>query len=910
VTPRREQEFDAEIESHLQHDIQMHLDRGLGPDEARRAALRSFGSRVRVKEAAREAGRLFWIEMVARDVAFGLRGLFHRPGYAVAAVLSLALGIGANTLIFSLLNATILKPLPLPDPDRLVVLWNVADPGRPDQLGMSSISRYTSFRDQAQSFENVGAYNGLACGQRGFGLEENGAPAEQIQGQTLTASMFTTLGVQPFMGRLFTESEDLPDAVAPVTLVSYGMWQRRLGGDPHVIGRTIILNRAATMVIGVLPRDFDLFGESVEFFAPLCLTRAQVQSRVGANTVVARLKPGVSIRQAQAEADAIAARLAESDPERHKGLGVRVEPLQRANARLSGGNGTGQATTDYGSQLLTLQGAVALVLLIACANVAGLLLARSSGRRGEIALRLALGANRLRVVRQLLAENVPLAVAGGIGGVACSWIGLTLFKATAPANFPRLGQLALDIRVLAFTAAVVIVTMALFAVVPAIQSSNVSLTTPMRSSGRDASGQSGRPRLRAALVTGQVALAVVLLVGAGLLINSFARVITRNLGANPRNLVIFDFRMPLADNAKQVGRYRGNSLWDVSPAPARTFDRVVDRLRSVPGVSSIAAINLSPFGSQTISMPFAIDGRSPLSSGRSSAPPSTSFLAVTPGFFQTMGIPVLQGRDFDAHDTADRPYVAVINRTMAQQFFAGEEAIGRRLTLDFVPDERSREIVGVVADTLSGPLQTSQDPVIYVPHVQQTSQFVSALVYTRVGMTFAVRTAGEPLRTMPAIKQAVAEIDRLTPVSNVRTISDTVNAQIDDLRLSMLLLASFGVIAAVLAATGLYGVMSYYVAERTGEIGIRMALGARASDVLVMIGRQAGAMTGLGLLLGLAGAVVLSRLIQSRLFGITATDPSTYAAVAAMLLLIAAMASFVPGRRATTIDPATALKRE
>jgi len=908
VTPRTERDFDDEIESHLQHDIQAHLDRGLSPEDARRAALRAFGSRVRVKETAREAGRFFWIDMFARDAVFGLRALLRHPGYAAAAVLSLALGIGANTLIFSLLNATILKPLPLPDPDRLVVLWNVADPNHPAQLGTSSISRYTSFRDQARSFEHVGAYNGLACGQRGFGLEENGAPAEQIRGQTFSASMFATLGVRPLMGRIFTEAEDQPDAIAPVTLISYGMWQRRLGGDLHAVGRTIVLNRVVTTVIGILPKDFDLFGEDVEFFTPLCLTRAQVLGRNGGNMVVARMKPGMSISQAQAEVDAIAARLAESDPERHRGLGVRLEPFQRASARLF--NGNGQATGDYVSQLLTLQGAVALVLLIACANVAGLLLARASGRRGEIALRLALGADRLRVIRQLLAESVPLAVAGGAGGIICSWIGLVLFRTAAPANFPRLAQLSLDLRVLAFTAAIVILTMALFAVLPAIQSSNVSLTTPMRTSGRDASGHAGRPRLRAALVVAQVALAVVLLVGAGLFINSFARVISRDMGANTRNLVTFDFRMPLADFTKQVGRYREGSLWDVSPVPARTFDRIVERLRTVPGVTAAAAVNLSPFASGSIPMPFAIDGRPPLSNGRVSAAPTVSYLAVTAGFFQTMGIPLLQGRDFDAHDTADRPYVAVINRTMAQQFFASEEVIGRRLTLDFVPDERSREIVGVVADTLSGPLQQKQEPVIYVPHVQQTSQFVNALVYTRVGMTFAVRTVGDPLRAMPSIKQAVADVDRLTPVSNVRTVSETVNAQIGDLRLSMLLLATFGAIAAILAATGLYGVMSYYVAQRTGEIGIRMALGARSADVLAMIGREAGVMTGLGLLFGLGGAVAFARVIQSRLFGITATDPTTYAAVSAMLLLIASLASVVPGRRATAVDPVTALKHE
>jgi putative ABC transport system permease protein len=909
---RTDRELDEEIESHLDLDIQADLDRGLAPEAARAAALRRFGNRARVKERAREADPLFGVETFARDLLYGLRGLRRHPGFTVAAVVSLALGIAANSVIFSLVDSTLLKPLALPSPDRLVVLWTIPDSSKPDQLGTSSIPRYVAFRDQARSFEAVGAFNGIACGVRTLGFERDGAPAERILGQTVSPSLFRALGVTPVLGRTFTDDEDRVDQVAPVALISHRMWQRRFAGDPQILGKTMMLNRVRTDVIGVLPQDFDFFGDQIEFIVPLCLTQAQVDSRVGGNTVIGRLKPGVTVQQAQAEADILGTQLALSDPQRHQGIGTKIESLQRASVR--GSDGSGQPSGDYGSRLMILQGAVAFVLLIACANVAGLLLARTAGRRQEVSLRLALGASRRRIVRQFLAEGLPLAGLGGVAGLALSWGALKLFVATAPPDFPRLDHVALDRRVLAFTAVLVVLTSVLFALVPALQASK-SAGDPLKEAGRAATAGASRQRLRSLLVTGQMALALVLLIGAGLLIHSFIRAIRSDLGADPRNLLTFDFRLPPAEMFKLAGRWRGSNLFDVNPAAADTFERVYEKLLVVPGVVAVGAANAAPFG-PTLSMPFLIEGRpAPPSAGAfgeglQPSPQVANYFAVTRTFFSALRIPVLQGREFGLHDTAEQPLVMIINETMARQYFPGEDPIGKRVTLDFVPNERPREIIAVVGDTSTGRLEGGRAPAIYVPHVQQTSRFAGPSVYMRTGMFFYLRTSGEPMQLLPSVKRAVAEVDRNTPVASVNTVEQTLDAQVRHLRLYMLLLGVFGAVAAILAATGIYGVMAYAVAERTREIGIRMALGARASDVLLMVSRQAAAVIGSGTVLGLAGALALTRVIRSALVGVTATDPATYAAGSLLLVVIAAAASFLPARRAAAVDPTVALKHE
>jgi putative ABC transport system permease protein len=691
------------------------------------------------------------------------------------------------------------------------------------------------------------------------------------------------------------------------------MWQQRYGGDPAIVGRTITLDRAATTIIGVMPEGFDFFGKEREFLAPLCLTRAQVEGRTGGNSIIARLRPGVSIAHAQAELDALNGQLASSDPRRHQGFGVRVESLSRASARSL--TAIGQPAGDYVSALTILQGAVGLVLLISCANVAGLLLARGASRRVEVALRMTLGAGRGRVTRQVLTEGLPLAAVGATIGVAIAWVGLKIFVAMAPPDLPRLDEAAINMRVLGFTALVVLVTAALFAIMPAMQASRAVMIDAQRESSRTATGSAERQRMRSLLVCGQVALALVLLVGAGLMIRSFVRVLHNDLGADPTNLLTFDFRLTPAQSFKAAGIYRGSGLFEISPVPARTFDRVRERLQTVPGVQSVAAVTMAPFSSGlAMAMPFVVEGRPPAQSAVAGARPAeqqtADYSAITPGYFEVMRIPVVRGRDFDGHDRADSPYVVIVNDTMARTYFPNEDPVGQYIRFDFVPDEQPRQIVGIVGDTLVNALRTTSAPAVYVPHVQQGPTFAGPYVYMRIGMAFVLRTTGSPMALLPAVKRAVAEIDPATPVAGARTVEQTLADSVQHLRLYMLLLGAFGVVATLLAAIGIYGVTAYSVAERTREFGVRMALGARARDVLVMVLGHATRIVAAGVMIGLVTAVFVSRLLQASLFEVTRTDPLTYASVSVLLILIALIACAIPARRATAVNPIVALRHD
>jgi putative ABC transport system permease protein len=552
---------------------------------------------------------------------------------------------------------------------------------------------------------------------------------------------------------------------------------------------------------------------------------------------------------------------------------------------------------------------VGFVLLIACANVAGLLMARTAARRNEISLRIALGAPRSRIVCQLITETLPLAILGATAGTVLAWGGLELFVSAAPPNLPRLEHISLDVRVLGITALVTLLTNLFFGLAPALQASKVAVVPALRDSSRSTTDSLGRQRLRSGLVAGQLALAVVLLIGAGLMIRSFVRVLQTDLGADPTSVLTFDFRLPPREVFKQVGMYRGSGLFEVSPVAAETIDRVLERLQQVPGVSSAAAANTALLNGQAISMPFSIEGRSMATrGGPTDALPTVEYQALTPHYFKVMRIPLRRGRDFLPTDSAQAPYVVIVNETFARQFFANEDPVGRSLRFDFLPNEPAREIVGVVSDTLGGRFQSRHMPGAYVPHVQQTSQFVGPFVYSRIGMTFALRTDGDPSRLVPAIQRAVAEIDPATPVANPRTVEQILDDQVRYLRLYMLLLGAFGASAALLAAIGIYGVIAYAVSQRTREFGIRMAMGARAVDVLLMVLGYATRVIGIGLALGLALALSASRTLRSQLFEVTSTDPTTYVAVSLLLVIIAAIACLVPARRATRVNPTVALR--
>jgi putative ABC transport system permease protein len=837
---------------------------------------------------------------LCQDLQYGFRLLVKRPGFTLVATLSLALGIGANTVIFSLINTTLLRPLPFEDPDELVIIWTVPAQDKNARNGVN-FSAYTTFREKSQSFEAMGALTGIS---KSLGAEENGAPAERISGWRFAPSVLQVLRVKPALGRFYTEDEDQIDNAAPVIVITHRLWKRHFNSDPGVIDKKLMLDQQPITVIGVLPENFSFFGDDVDFITPLGTARPQVTSKLGFSIPLGRLKKGVSMRQAQAEIDTMAAQLASADPERHGGNAARLQTLQEA------------AYGDLRDPLLILQGAVAFVLLIGCANVAGLLLARAASRRTEVAVRTALGASRGRMIRQLVTETFPLSVLGGILGVFLSWGGLKLFVAAAPPGFPRLEELSIDASVLGFTAAVVVVTSVVFGIVPAMQASRHDLVVSLKESGRGGTDGVARQYLRSALVTLQIAMSLVLLIGAGLMINSFMRVQKNALGANARNVLTFDFRFAQNDAIKPYGRYRGVGLWDVMPLPALTFDRVLERVKVIPGVISSAGISRPPLNSGGIQMPFLIEGRPapPPSDSPGGGPQqqaqTADYFSITPNYFETMKIPVLRGRDVNARDTAASPLVIVINQTLARRFFANEEPIGRRITLDFVPDERPREIIAVVGDTRSSRMQKEPSPTMYVPHVQQTARWLGPQFADRAGMYFLLRTAGDPMKLVETVKRAVAEVDPSRPAANFRTIEQNLSQQTQFLRLYILLLGIFGGIAAVLAAIGIYGVMAYSVAERTREIGIRMALGAGAGDVVKMVLRHAVLMIGIGVAFGLAGSFALTRVIKSALYGVTATDPATYTGISSLLVLVALIACLIPTRRAVAVHPTIALRYE
>ncbi len=829
-----------------------------------------------------------------QDILYGFRKLHKKPGVTVVAALSLALGIGANTVIFSLINTTLLRPLPFPDADRLVMIWSVPLESK-DQLNGVMAPNYTAFRERGKSFVAMGGIRNQVCN---VGSDEHGQPPERVDCENYTPSMFQALGVKPVLGRVLAEDENQVDNFARVLLISSRFWQRHFNKDPHVVGATMRVDGVVKTIIGVMPPNFYVFDDQTDFWTPMNWTHTEVQSTQYNLGVVARLKPGVPLKQAQAEIDTLAAQLAVSDPDRNKKLGAVVQTMTES---LYGG---------LRSPLLLLQGAVAIVLLIGCANVAGLLLARAASRRTEIAIRTAIGAGRWRIIRQLITESLPLSVLGGLTGIFLAWGGLRLFVAAAPSGFPRLDELSLDLPVLGFTALVAILTTVLFGIVPAVQASNPDLVGSLKESGRSGTEGAARQHMRSALVTLQIAMALVLLIGAGLMINSFVRIQNNPLGADPKGLLTFDFRFSRDEAIKEYGRYRNAGLWDVNPVTTQTFQRVYERVQGLPGVQSAAGASTPPLAG-ALGMGFLVEGRPAPPPGNNGQPGQTaSYIAVTPNYFATLRTPIVQGRDFNDRDTVAAPFAVIINQTMAKRFWPTENPIGKYLKMDYVPDEPLREIVGVAADIRMNRQQRQIGPTVYVPYLQQTPRWMGAGYAARAGMYFVLRTTGNPMSLSASVRQALAEVDPNKPVANIRTVEEYLDQQVQYVRLYVLLLGIFGAIAAGLAAIGIYGVMAYSVAERTREIGIRMALGASARDVLKLVVLHALLLLSIGLTLGLVGSFALTRYLKSALYEVTATDPATYLSVSLMLAAVAVAACLVPTRRAVSVNPTVALRYE
>ena len=829
-----------------------------------------------------------------QDVVYGFRMLLKKPGFTVVAALSLALGIGANTVIFSLINTTLLRPLPYPDASRLVMIWSAPLDSK-DQLNGVMAPNYMAFREKAQSFEAMGGLRGQVCN---IGADEHGQPPERVDCENYTPSMFQALGVKPVLGRVLAEDENQVDNGAPVLLISTRFWQRHFNSDPGAIGATMRVDGVVKTVIGVMPPNFYVWDDQADFWTPLNWTHTEVQSTQYNMGVVARLKPGVPLKQAQAEMDTLAAQLAISDPDRNKKLGAVVQTMTES---LYGG---------LRSPLLLLQGAVAIVLLIGCANVAGLLLARAASRRTEIAIRTAIGAGRWRIIRQLITESVPLSLIGAMLGIVLAWGGLRLFVATAPPGFPRLNELSLDLPVLGFTVVVAILTAVLFGIVPAIQASNPDLVGSLKEAGRSGTDGVARQHLRSLLVTVQIAMALILLIGAGLMINSFLRIQNNPLGADPKGLLTFDFRFSRDEAIKPYGRYRNAGLWDVSPVTTLTFQRVYERVQGLPGVQSAAGASTPPLAG-ALNMGFLIEGRpTPPPSDNGQPGQTAAYIAITPNYFATLRTPVMTGREFNDRDTAAAPSVIIINQTMAKRFWPNETPIGKFVRMDYVPDEPLREVVGVVGDIRMNRQQRQIGPTVYVPYLQQTPRWMGAGYSTRAGMYFILRAGGNPLSLSTSLRQAVADVDHNKPVANIRTVEDYLDQQVQYVRLYVMLLSIFGAIAAGLAAIGIFGVMAYAVAERTKEIGIRMALGASIRDVLRLVVLQALLLLAIGLTLGLAGSFALTRYLKSALYEVTATDPATYIGVSLLLTAVAVVACLVPTRRAVSVNPTVALRYE
>lgn len=830
----------------------------------------------------------FW-----QDFQYGLRMLAKQPLFTVVAALSLALGIGLNTAIFTLVNTILLGSLPFPQPDRLVELFSIA-PGHRDQLQGPSIPDMLAWKAQAHSFEALGA---AVINDFDFGASENGMPAARIQGELVTPGLLKALGAQPLMGRFFTESEDQVDHTAPVILISYRLWMRRFAGARDILGRQILINGQNTSIIGVMPLDFRFSDENDDFVAPVPINHFQVRSSARFLVVAARLKPRVSIQQAQTEMDALSLHLAQQNPvhdtQQGKPWMVRIQPIR-------------QALFGYISRpLLLLQGAVAFVLLIACANVAALLLARSQSRQTEVAVRSALGAGRSRIIRQFLTESLLLSTIGGILGVALGSAGVDALVKMAPSWLPRLHAIGIDTRVLIFSAVVSVLTGLLFGVIPAAQGSKATFVETLKDATRGGTAGAARTRVRSVLVAGQIALALMLLIGSGLLIRSFLQLQRTDLGCDPKGLLTFRYRFAERQYGKPIGLYKGFPLWGISTVPRLTLQRVFERLQTVPGVRSVAGVIYPPMATE-LPAKFTLEGKSVANADDLTA----NFYPITPNFFATMKIHMLSGRDFNDHDTTDSPWVAIINQTMAKRFFPGENPIGKRISVDLSDQDKLREIVAVVNDIPATHPQTKQEPAIFVPFVQQATHITGPYTGLLLELAFVMRTQGNPMSALPDVRSAVEEIDRNRPLTDPRTEESYLAEQAEYPRSYSMLLGLFAAVATALAAVGIYGVLAFTVEQRTREIGIRMALGAGGWDVLKLIGRQAIIVIAVGAAVGIGGAMALTRFISSELWEVRAADPETFTAVTALLVAVAVVACLLPTRRAVLVDPNRALRHE
>ncbi len=797
-----------------------------------------------------------------QDLRHGARLLVRSPGFSLVAIVALAIGIGANTAIFSVINTLLLQRLPYPDADRLAIVWehNTVRGNRSNVVGPAN---FIHWREMNQVFEDLATVTITYA----ITVTGDGDP-EELQAQSISAELFNILGVQPALGRGFTAAETVPGTRSVV--ISDRLWKRRFGADRAILERPVVSQGTPYTIVGVMPPGFSFLDRSVDVWLPIGFTAQSRIPRGRSLTVVGRLKPGLTVERAQLDMTQVSAQLTQMFPDFNTGWTSRVVPLRE------------QLTGDVRPALLVLAGAVAFVLLIACANVANLLLARAGARQRELAVRAALGAARGRLVRQLLAESIVLSAIGGVCGLLLAWWAIGFLRAVVAERLPiqRLEMVGIDTSVLLFTVVASLLCGLVFGVVPALTASGTSLTDSLKEGGRSGSGSRGN-RMRGAFVVVEVALALVLLVGAGLLLRSFMRLLDQRPGFDSTRIVTMRLSLPGA-------RYDAGQR-------SQFLSRFFPQVDALPGVESSGAISFLPLTGLGAATRMEIVGQPKPPTGQE---PVTDVRVITHDYLGTMGVPLLKGRLFNGQDAADAKGRVVINETMARRHWPNEDPIGKRVRISW--DDLEDEVIGVVGDVKHSGLDAEPRAMTYWPYARNAYGT----------MTVTVRTAGDTGRVVNSIVGLVRQLDPELVVANVKTMDEVVSNSVAQRRLTMLLLTIFAATALLLAAVGIYGVIAYNVTQRTQEIGIRMALGAQRSDVLGMVVRQALILAVAGIVLGGAGALVLTRLMEGLLFQVKPGDPMTFIVVSSVLAAVALLASYIPGRRATRVDPVIALRAE